>query len=134
MICNVEPTKGNVIGNVKPTKGNAIVNVELKNRITLDNVELPCNDTRGERPRLLHVPKVISDVQSFIYNVCLHIDKKLELNLLGGPCYFFARNGFALRNCLKIMMKVHKEKLMNFDSSIFVDTVYANQSSLNATR
>ena len=31
-------------------------------------------------------------------------------------------------------MKVHKEKLMNFDSSIFVDTVYANQSSLNATR
>ena len=31
-------------------------------------------------------------------------------------------------------MKVHKEKLINFDSSIFVDTPYANQSSLNATR
>ena len=38
------------------------------------------------------------------------------------------------KNYLKIIMKVHKEKLMNFDSSIFVDTVYANQSSLNATR
>ena len=62
MIRNVEPTKGNVLGNVKPTKGNVIGNGERKNRITLDNVELPCNDTRGERPRLLHVPKVISDV------------------------------------------------------------------------
>ena len=57
VIGNVEPTKGNVLGNVKPTKGNVIGNVELRNRITLDNVELPCNDTRGERPRLLHVPK-----------------------------------------------------------------------------
>ena len=62
MIRNVEPTKVNVIGNVKSTKGNAIGNVELKNRITLDNVELPCNEARRERPRLLHVPKVISDV------------------------------------------------------------------------
>ena len=62
MIRNVEPTKGNVIGNVKTTKGNVIGTVELKNRITLDNVELPCNETRRERPRLLHVPKVISDV------------------------------------------------------------------------
>ena len=53
--------------------------------------------------------------------------KKLELNQLGRPRH-------ALRNYLKIIMKVHKEKLMNFDSSIFVDTVYANQSSLNATR
>ena len=53
---------------------------------------------------------------------------KLELNQLGRARYF------ALRNYLKIIMKVHKEKLMNFDSSIFVDTVYANQSSLNATR
>ena len=62
MIRNVEPTKGNVLGNVKPTKGNVIGNVELRNRITLDNVELPCNDTHRERPRLLHVPKVISHV------------------------------------------------------------------------
>ena len=53
---------------------------------------------------------------------------KLVLNQFGRP------RRFALRNYLKIIMKVHKEKLMNFDSSIFVDTVYANQSSLNATR
>ena len=44
---------------------------------------------------------------------------------------------FALRNYLKIIMKVHKEKLNNFEriiammASIFVDTVYSNQSSLN---
>ena len=62
MIRNVEPTKGNVIGNVKPTKINVIGNVELKNRITLDNVERPCIEIRREMPRLLHVPKVISDV------------------------------------------------------------------------
>ena len=80
---NVEPTKGNVLGNVKPTKGNLIGNVELRNRITLDNVELPCNDTRGERTRLLHVPKVISDVYSFIYNVRLYIDKKIRTKFVG---------------------------------------------------
>ena len=56
---------------------------------------------------------------------------KLVLNQFGRPRRI---DGFALRNYLKIIMKVHKEKLMNFDSSIFVDTVYANQSSLNATR
>ena len=60
--------------------------------------------------------------------------KKQWLNQLGRPPYFCVLDGFALRNYLKIIMKVHKEKLMNFDSSIFVDTVYANQSSLNATR
>ena len=44
---------------------------------------------------------------------------------------------FALRNYLKIIMKVHKAKLNNFKriiammASIFVDTVYSNQSSLN---
>ena len=53
---------------------------------------------------------------------------KLVLNQFGRP-----RRFFALRNYLKIIMKVHKEKLMYFDSSIFVDIVYANQSSLNAT-
>ena len=62
MVDNVEPTKGNVIGSVKPRKGNVIGTVVLKTRITLDNVELPCNDTRRERPRILCVPKVISDV------------------------------------------------------------------------
>ena len=62
MVRNVEPTKDNVIGNVKPTKGNAIGNVELKNRITLDNVDFPCHETRRQKPRLLHVPKVISYV------------------------------------------------------------------------
>ena len=42
-----------------------------------------------------------------------------------------------LCNYLKIIMKVHKEKLNNFEriiammASIFVDTVYSNQSSLN---
>ena len=76
MIRNVEPTKGNVIGNVKPTKGNVIGNVELKNRITLDNVELPCNETRREGPSCLHVSKVISDFQSFLYNLFLYIDEK----------------------------------------------------------